>query len=116
MRLGLRVGGISWRSGRRSERELHRAPVLVNQERADALAHENRRVSPGFGQMLNTLTADHPEYSRVVDPISKRHNAGESNIGGAGPSVQQVADETTGNADNQGWGSSGEVADYPGDR
>jgi hypothetical protein len=38
--------------------------------------------------MLNTLSADHSEYSRVVDPIPKRHNAGESNIGGAGPSVQ----------------------------
>jgi hypothetical protein len=66
--------------------------------------------------MLNTLTADHAEYSRVVDPISKRHNAGERDIGGAGISVQQVADETTGNADDQGWGSSGEVADDPGDR
>jgi hypothetical protein len=52
----------------------------------------------------------------VVDPVSKRHNAGEGNIRGAGPSVQQVADETTGNADNQGWGSSGEVTDDPGDR
>jgi hypothetical protein len=64
-------------------------------ERADALAHEYRRVRADVGHMLSALTADHLDHtgSLVVYTISKRCNAGESHIGGAGPGVQQVADE-----------------------
>ena len=96
MRLGLHVGYCS------NKRELHRAPVLLNLERADALAYKYRRVSAVVAHVLGTLTADHLYDQLVVYSISKRFNAGECEIGGAGPGVEQVADEIAGDAGDQG--------------